>query len=173
MNTSSRVWRRFFCLLGVSKAYTNLISLIFQRFQIPRPPPPTYHFRPIIHINIFISTFLSSLSTSTNNAWLHQFSPLLSTSKNNAWLHQYPRYFFSTWPQNQFCKKLIGLEVVGYCPLYLFTRRFLSLIDLFSYHRQSLWSSSSFYHYTSHPLDSQIKDKETCSKMNVLHTQHF
>lgn len=77
-NTSSRVWRRFFCLLGVSKAYTNLISLIFQGFQIPRPPPPTYLFRPIIHINIFISTFLSSLSTSTNNAWLHQ----------------YPRYFF-------------------------------------------------------------------------------
>lgn len=60
MNTSSRVWRRFFCLLGVSKAYTNLISLIFQGFQIPRPPPTTYLFRPIIHINIFISTFLSS-----------------------------------------------------------------------------------------------------------------
>lgn len=156
-NTSSRVRRRFFCLLGVSKAYTNLISLIFQGFQIPRPPPPTYLFRPIIHINIFISTFLSSLSTSTNNAWLHQ----------------YPRYFFLTWPQNQFCKKLIGLEVGGYCPLYLFTRRFLSLIDLFSYHRQNLWSSSSFYHYTSHPLDSQIKDKKTCSKMNLLHTQHF
>lgn len=156
-NTSSRVWRRFFCLLGVSKAYTNLISLIFQGFQIPRPPPTTYLFRPIIHINIFISTFLSSLSTSTNNAWLHQ----------------YPRYFFFNLASKSILQKLIGLEVGGYCPLYLFTRRFLSLIDLFSYHRQSLWSSSSFYHYTSHPLDSQIKDKKTCSKMNVLHTQHF
>lgn len=151
-NTSSRVRRRFFCLLGVSKAYTNLISLIFQGFQIPRPPPPTYLFRPIIHINIFISTFLSNKQCMT--------SPI-------------SEIFFFNLASKSILQKLIGLEVVGYCPLYLFTRRFLSLIDLFSYHRQSLWSSSSFYHYTSHPLDSQIKDKKTCSKMNVLHTQHF
>lgn len=81
--------------------------------------------------------------------------------------------FFFNLASKSILQKLIGLEVGGYCPLYLFTRRFLSLIDLFSYHRQSLWSSSSFYHYTSHPLDSQIKDKNTCSKMNLLHTQHF
>lgn len=79
MNTSSRVWRRFFCLLGVSKAYTNLISLIFQRFQIPRPPPPTYHFRPIIHINIFISTFLSSPRNINKQCMT---SPILSSPLN-------------------------------------------------------------------------------------------
>lgn len=65
-NTSSRVRRRFFCLLGVSKAYTNLISLIFQGFQIPRPPPPTYLFRPIIHINIFYYFNISLLSLNIN-----------------------------------------------------------------------------------------------------------
>lgn len=77
-NTSSRVWRRFFCLLGVSKAYINLNKSDFSGVPDSPTPTPTYLFRPIIHINIFISTFLSSLSTSTNNAWLHQ----------------YPRYFF-------------------------------------------------------------------------------
>lgn len=65
-NTSSRVRRRFFCLLGVSKAYTNLISLIIQGFQIPRPPPPTYLFRPIIHINIFYYFNISLLSLNIN-----------------------------------------------------------------------------------------------------------
>lgn len=114
-NTSSRVRRRFFCLLGVFKAYTNLRSLIFQGFQIPQPPPPTYLFRPIIHINIFISTFLSSLSTSTNNAWLHQ----------------YLRYFFLTWPQNQFCKKLANR--IGGCRILssLFVYKTFSVTDWF------------------------------------------
>lgn len=156
-NTSSRVRRRFFCLLGVFKAYTNLISLIFQGFQIPRPPPPTYLFRPIIHINIFYFN-ISLLSLNINKQCMT--SPI-------------SEIFFFNLASKSILQKLIGLEVVGYCPLYLFTRRFLSLIDLFSYHRQSLWSSSSFYHYTSHPLDSQIKDKKTCSKINLLHTQHF
>lgn len=157
-NTSSRVRRRFFCLLGVFKAYTNLISLIFQGFQIPRPPPPTYLFRPIIHINIFYYFNISLLSLNINKQCMT--SPI-------------SEIFFFNLASKSILQKLIGLEVVGYCPLYLFTRRFLSLIDLFSYHRQSLWSSSSFYHYTSHPLDSQIKDKKTCSKINLLHTQHF
>lgn len=114
-NTSSRVRRRFFCLLGVSKAYTNLISLIFQEFQIPRPPtPPPYLFRPIIHINIFISTFLSSLSTSTNNAWLHQ----------------YPRYFFFNLASKSILQKA---NRIGGCRILssLFVYKTFSVTDWF------------------------------------------
>lgn len=136
---SSRVQRRFLCLLGVFKAYMNLVSLIFRGSRFPDPPTPPLS-RPT-HKHLYFN--ISPLSHYQQT--MHDF--------NNIW------DIFLLGLQINFAKaKRIGGW--GYCTLHLFTRHFLSLIDLFSYHRQNLWSSSLFYHYTSHPLDSQIKNKK-------------
>lgn len=58
---SSRVQRRFLCLLGVFKAYMNLVSLIFRGSRFPDPSPTPPHPFLDLHINIFISTIFPSL----------------------------------------------------------------------------------------------------------------